>query len=109
VFHRLRTPLVSCCVGLVLAGCSANVTVTEEESISKPTLERDISDTLTEQVGQRPDAVECPGPVKARAGESIRCVLSAENVRYGLTATIDSYTDGRARYTVQVDEQPQRG
>jgi hypothetical protein len=54
------------------------------------------------------DAVEreCPGSVKAKAGESVRCELSAGSVRYGLTATVSSYDNGKAQYEVKVDDKP---
>jgi hypothetical protein len=63
-------------------------------------------DALEKSVGKRPDSVTCPGPVKAKAGESIRCELRAGSSRYGLTATVTSYDDGNARYQVKVDQKP---
>jgi hypothetical protein len=57
-------------------------------------------------IGKRRDAVTCPGSVKAKAGESIRCELTAGKTRYGLTATVTSYEDRKAAYHVQVDNKP---
>lgn len=107
------------CAVVTLTGCSVSVeakdvptvskdpTVSEENLvISKEELEQGITDALEKSVGQRPDSVECPGSVKAKAGESIRCELSAGSVRYGLTATVSSYDNGRARYNVKVDDKP---
>jgi uncharacterized protein DUF4333 len=100
--------LVAACV-VALAGCSASTTTKEDPTLSKETLEKGITDSLEKAVGQRPDSVECPGSLKAEKGEHTRCVLSADNVRYGLTATITSYDkdNGSARYDIQVDEKPQ--
>jgi hypothetical protein len=61
---------------------------------------------LQQQVDQRPDSVTCPGPVKATSGESVRCELAAGSTKYGLTATVNSYSDGKADYSVQVDDKP---
>lgn len=101
----LRTvALVVCSVGLV--ACSAKVTVTPEASIAKETLEQGIADILQQKVGQRPDSVTCPGPVKAATGQSVRCELTTGGAKYGLTATVNSYQNGKANYSVQVDDKP---
>lgn len=96
------------CAVVALAGCSVSVEPQKEAeaTISKENLEGGIADALEKAVGQRPDSVECPGSVKAKAGESIRCELSAGTDRYGLTATVSSYADGKAQYDVKVDETP---
>lgn len=94
------------CAVVTLTGCSVTVEPKEDPTISQENLENGISDALEKAVGQRPDSVECPGSVKAKTGESVRCELSAEAVRYGLTATVQSYSDGKARYDVKVDEEP---
>ncbi|MBB4912818.1 hypothetical protein H4W32_002190 [Actinophytocola algeriensis] len=43
---------------------------------------------------------------ESEGGESVRCELSAGSVRYGLTATVGSYHNGKAEYDVKVDEEP---
>lgn len=99
--------MLAACVVLTLAGCSVTAS-TDEPTLSKETLEQDIADSLEKSVGQRPDAVDCPGSVTAKPGEKTRCVLSAGTVRFGLTATITSYDDdsATAQYDVKVDEKP---
>ncbi len=91
---------------LVLAGCSAKVSSTTEPMVTEDSLERGIAEVLQQKVGQRPDSVTCPGPVKAVTGQSIRCELASGGVKYGLTATVNSYQGGKANYSVQVDEKP---
>jgi hypothetical protein len=44
--------------------------------------------------------------VKAVAGQTARCTLTAGSTRYGLTVTVTSYAGGRAAYDVQVDNKP---
>ena len=100
----LRTVFLVAC--LSLAACSAKVTVTPEPTIAKETLEQGIADILQQKVGQRPDSVTCPGPVKAVTGQSVRCELTSGTAKYGLTATVNSYQNGKANYSVQVDEKP---
>ena len=97
---KLRAAVLTACAAFALAGCSADATV------SKENLETGITDALQKSVGQRPDSVDCPGSVTAKAGETTRCVLAAGSTRYGLTATITSYDNGTAHYNVQVDGKP---
>lgn len=105
-FRPVRTVvLAACCLGFALTGCSVEVK-TSDPSITKESLEKGIADVLEQQVGQRPDSVTCPGPVKAAAGESIRCELASGSTRYGLSATVNSYADGKANYSVKVDDKP---
>lgn len=94
------------CAVVAVAGCSVSVETKEDPTISKENLEQGVADALEKAVGQRPDSVECPGSVKAKAGESVRCELSAGSVRYGLTATVSSYDNGKAQYEVKVDDKP---
>jgi hypothetical protein len=92
------------CALMALTGCS--VSVGSDPKISKETLESGITDALEKSVGKRPDSVTCPGSVKAKVGESIRCELRAGASRYGLTATVTSLDDGKAQYKVKVDQRP---
>lgn len=105
---RRTMSMIAACAVLALAGCTASVETTEDANLPQAELEKGIADALEKSVGQRPDAVDCPDPVKAKVGESARCVLRAGNVRYGLTATITSYDkDSKsARYEVKVDDKP---
>ncbi|NKQ56465.1 DUF4333 domain-containing protein [Amycolatopsis sp. K13G38] len=100
---KLRAFPLVVAAGLTLFGCSS-----KGDTVAKDTLEQGITDTLTKAVGQRPDKVECPGPIKAEAGQTMRCVLTAGSTRYGLSATITSYENGTAHYRAQVDQQPMR-
>lgn len=65
---------------------------------------RTIVGSLEKSVGQRPDAVECPGDISAQQGESIRCVLHAGADRLGVTATVTSASiqDGDLDYKLDV-------
>ncbi len=92
------------CAVVTLTGCSASVEA--EATVSKENLEQGISDALEKATGQAPDSVECPGSVKAKVDESVRCELTAGSNRYGLTATITSYDNSKAEYDVKVDEKP---
>jgi len=96
------------CAGIAVAGCSVKAGVTTDSTISKENLEQGISDALTKTVGRKPDAVACPGPVKAKIGETTRCELTGDGVKYGVTATITSNDNGKYQYSVKVDDRPAR-
>ncbi|MCA1709324.1 MAG: DUF4333 domain-containing protein, partial [Actinobacteria bacterium] len=85
--HRLGPALaVAASVSLVLGGCGTK-TVQGEEA------ERKISDSLTQRVGQRPGAVECPSQIEAKAGQKARCKLKAsDGSEIGLTVTMTDDT-----------------
>jgi len=103
----VRTTLAGvACVLVTLTGCSVSVGGDKDLTISKEKLEQGITDALEKSVGKRPDSVTCPGPVKAKVGESVRCELGSGSVRYGLTATVTSYEKGddSANYSVKVDD-----
>jgi hypothetical protein len=117
-------------LAIALAGCSASVTVddrvpsddpgtsettvadtnVDDQVIPQAAVENDIAGSLEKSVGQRPDAVECPGDLSAQQGESIRCVLHAGADRLGVTATVTSASvqDGKLDYNldVKVDDAP---
>jgi hypothetical protein len=105
-------------LAMALAGCSASVTVddpatsettatddvVDDQVIPQATVEDEIAGSLEKSVGQRPDAVECPGDLSAQQGESIRCVLHAGADRLGVTATVTSASiqDGDLDYKLAV-------
>lgn len=100
---------VVACATAVLAGCSAKVNVNTDRTISKTSLEKGVSDQLTKAVGRSPDSVECPDPLTAKVGETTRCVLTGDGVRYGVTVTITAVDGSDYRYRAQVDNQPLPG
>jgi len=101
--NRIRPVLLALGV-LALAGCSVSVQVDQE--VSKENIEKSISDALRKTVGQTPDSVVCPGPVKAIVGQTARCVLTGDGVRYGVTATVKSVDGSNVNYDVKVDDKP---
>lgn len=93
-------------LAIALAGCSASVTVDDpaDQAIPQATVEDAIADSLEKEVGQRPDAVDCPGELSAKQGETIRCELQAGADRLGVTATVSSASvkDGKLDFKLDV-------
>ncbi|GAB3563936.1 hypothetical protein GCM10027445_06940 [Amycolatopsis endophytica] len=100
----IRTALVACVATFLLTGCSVQVGTVG--SLSQETVEQGISDALLTEIGHRPDGVDCPDPLDAKAGKSTRCVLTDQGMRVGVTATVTDVQGGTANYHVQVDNEP---
>jgi hypothetical protein len=69
-------------------------------------LEERVSTSLTEQVGQAPEDVDCPDDLAAEADAETRCTLTADGQTYGVTVTVTSVDGADAQLDIQVDEQP---
>lgn len=93
--HRLGPALaVTASASIVLGGCGTK-TVEGEEA------EKKIADSLTQRVGQRPEAVECPSQIEAKAGQKARCKLKAsDGSEIGVTVTM---ADDTGKFNYQVD------
>jgi hypothetical protein len=69
-------------------------------------LEKQSVTKLTQLAGQAPDAVECPDEgLKAEAGATQRCVVSAGEDKIGFTVTVAQVTVPLA-FSLQVDDAP---
>lgn len=84
---------------LALTACGTEVPADE--------LSEQVTSSLAEQVGQEPDAVDCPDPLPAEVGSEVRCTLTDGGTSYGVTVTSAGEQDGEVSFEVLVDEQPQ--
>ncbi|MEU2252099.1 DUF4333 domain-containing protein [Nocardia xishanensis] len=84
------------------AGCSVEIGSTTPE-VKESELEKSVKQTLTEQVGQTPDAIDCPGDLAGKVGTTMRCTLAAGGDTLGLTVTVTSVEGDTVNYDVAVD------
>lgn len=84
---------------LAIAGCGGG-------AISTDKLEQEITDRLTQQVGQRPDKVECPDALDGAVGAQARCVLTAGQTQIGVTATVTGVEGSQINFDIKVDDKP---
>lgn len=84
---------------LALTSCSSEVSAED--------LSDEVRSSLTEQVGQEPDDVDCPDALPADEGSEVRCTLTHGGTSYGVTVTSTGEQDGTVGFDVQVDAQPQ--
>jgi hypothetical protein len=99
-----QSPLgIALCISSVLGllvGCSSTPTVSSDDA------ERQITDVLEGETGQRPDEVRCPEDLEAEIGAAMRCELSDGDATYGVTIAITDVTDGVATFDIEVDPEP---
>ncbi|MDX6648377.1 MAG: hypothetical protein QOJ97_328 [Solirubrobacteraceae bacterium] len=86
---------------LALAACGAG-----EKILPKADVEQAAKEQLTATVGQTPKSIGCPGDMKAKVGETMRCTLTADDgTKLGVTITVKKVDGDKATYEVAVDGQ----
>ena len=114
-----RALLLLVVVGLTVAGCSASVSIgsattptaapVPSVTVKKADVEKQVSDQLTQKVGQTPKSVTCPGDLAAQTGTTMRCILTADDgTTIGLTVTVTSVdtSTGNVSFDIKVDNTP---
>jgi hypothetical protein len=77
------------------------------ETVDKNQVASVISDKLTQQVGKKPDSVTCPDNLKGVEGATLRCQLSDNGEKYGITVTVTSVDAGDVNFDFKVDDHAQ--
>ncbi|MEU9947307.1 DUF4333 domain-containing protein [Streptomyces sp. NPDC047939] len=83
------------------AGCSASV---GSKEVKKDEVAKQASAALGKQVGREPDDVTCEDDLKAEVGATIRCELTADGKKYGMTVTAKSVDGDKVNMDFKVDE-----
>ncbi|GAB4584588.1 DUF4333 domain-containing protein [Nocardia sp. IFM 10818] len=86
---------------IVTTGCS--ISTDPDPRVDEADLEHSVQQTLTDQVGQRPDSIDCPGDLTGTVGTTMRCTLSSAGSQIGLTIEVTGIKDGKIAYNVEVD------
>ena len=95
-------------LGVLLAGCGNNDSGDGDGSgdgdkISGADLQRIAANALRSKYGRQPDSFTCPDDMPAEVGETTRCVLADDGVRFGATVTIKSVEGNNVTVDVKVD------
>lgn len=86
-------------------GCSVSV---GDLTVDSDKLEDEVADRLEEQVGQRPESVDCPSDLEGALDAEVRCTLTTQDGQeYGVTVTVASVEGENVNFDIQVDDQPQ--
>ncbi len=85
---------------VALGACSSGTPTASADDIADL-----ASDALEDEVGQRPDSMDCGSEdVEIVEGNTVDCTLTAGGDELGATVTIDSVDGNDYSITVQVDE-----
>ena len=97
--HRiLSRSLVLVTAGAALAGCG----MLGPASVPADEVETQVSDKLTELVGQTPEEISCPEDLQAEEGAEMTCVLSDGGQTIDVTVTVTRVDGGDVEFDIQV-------
>ncbi|HEX8205753.1 MAG TPA: DUF4333 domain-containing protein [Solirubrobacteraceae bacterium] len=97
---RLLLPAVAC--ALAFAACG-------EDVVEQSEVEDEAKRAITQEVGQAPKDIKCPGDLKAEKGEKMKCTLVAgDGSELDVTVTVTSAEGGEAKFDVQVGTEVRR-
>jgi hypothetical protein len=97
--RRVITVVLAGLVMLSAAACGS--------SVSKEDLQSQVSQQLTDQVGQAPESVTCPDDLDAEVGRSTRCQLrTTDGTTYGVGVTVTKVENSNVSFDIQVDPAP---
>ena len=77
------------------------------DTVDKDQVASVISDKLTQQVGKKPDSVTCPDNLKGVEGATLRCQLTDNGEKYGISVTVTNVDAGDVNFDFKVDDHAQ--
>jgi len=102
---RMRTRLAAALAATVLvAPFSACSSDGDGVAISADSLEEQLADALEEEVGQRPDSIDCPEDLEGEVGATQRCTLTAGADELGVEVTVTAVDGDDVDFDYVVDE-----
>ena len=84
----------------------SNVKFDMVETVDKNQVATSISDSLTQQVGTKPESVTCPDNLKGVQGATLRCRVVTGGENYGVNVSVTGVDAGVVDYHFVVDDQP---
>lgn len=107
MYAMTRLAALAAIGALTLSACSVTKN-SSSDSVETGELEKQVTNSLTEQVGQAPKDVDCPNELEAEEGARTRCTLTTpDGIKYGLTVTADRKSSEEAvQIDIKVDEKP---
>lgn len=94
------------CLALATAGCSVSVRATGDAGLSGSEVEAQVDRMLHDELGQAPDAVDCPEPLLAQVGAEVRCTVTVPEGSVGATVTMTAVEGHDVELAVTVDDAP---
>lgn len=88
---------------LVLGGCSAGVS-TGATAVSESELEARLTEMITEEAGQAPDDIDCPGDLELEMSATTTCLLTAGTDELDVDVTITEVDGEDARFEYEIEQ-----
>ena len=98
MLRTITTAAIAAIAVIGLASCGTP-TVAEKD------LEKTVSDRLEAQVGQKPDKIDCPGDLTGKAGETMRCMLTAGSDELPVEVKVTSVEGTTVKFSAEVAAQ----
>jgi hypothetical protein len=76
------------------------------KKVSKDEVEKQASAALGKQIGAEPDGLTCEDDLKAEVGETVRCELTVNGEKQGMTVTAKSVDGDKVKMGYKVDDAP---
>jgi hypothetical protein len=96
----------------IVAGAAAIISVTAcSASIGTPKVDKDdlatqISSKLEQQVGHKPDKVECPSNLDGQKDATLTCTLTDQGTAYDVHVTVTNVDGDKVSFDIKVDDTP---
>ncbi|GAB2567588.1 DUF4333 domain-containing protein [Nocardia heshunensis] len=87
-------------MALALAGCST------DRAVDKKDVANEISGKLADQVGRKPEKVDCPANLPARKDATLTCTLTDQGSSYDVHVTVTSVEGDHTKFDIKVDDNP---
>ncbi|MFS8201676.1 DUF4333 domain-containing protein [Streptomyces sp. CWNU-52B] len=91
---------------LFAAGCSASL---GSKEVSRGEVEKQASAALSKQISGKIDDLTCEDDLKAEVGETVRCELTVDGAKQGMTVTAKSVDGDKVKMGYKVDDAPAAG
>ena len=75
-----------------------------DDVVSKDEVQSEVSSLIAQQVGEKPESVECPEDLKAEEGEKMRCKVKAGGQDVNAEVTVTSVDGDKANFSVEIVE-----
>ena len=84
------------------AGCG-------EKTVEQAELEKQVKKSLTEEVGEAPKAINCPGDIEAKVDAKTRCTLVAsDDSELDVDVRVTSVDGDTTKFDIQVGDKVRR-
>ena len=94
--------------GLLLAGCSAHVSIGQTPTVPRHSVETEVATTLARQENQPVPKVVCPGDLTAEVSTIMYCSLTAQGstTTYPVQVRVESISGTQVHFSIKVSQTP---